>query len=84
MERFRRMVNSKDIVHPALIMVDEASSDPQLSYIINPPDLQGEVLVCRKPLQSETLHQLQQIFSDRTCYLFHPETFTVQLLPEEK
>jgi hypothetical protein len=74
-EQFRRLTHSSSVHQPSLILVDETSSDPQLSYIINPPDLVSDVLVCRLPSKTSDLVELQQAFPDRTLYRFGPATF---------
>lgn len=74
-EQFRRLTHSPLVRRPSLIMVDETSSDPQLSYIVNPPDLVSDILVCRLPLQESEIVELQQEFPDRTLYRFDPQTF---------
>ena len=74
-ELFNRLVNSPGIQHPCLILVDERNSDPQLSYIINPPDLSGDVLTCRHPGSAAEIVQLSKAFPSRMLYVFDPETF---------
>jgi hypothetical protein len=74
-ELFNRLVSSTAVQHPCLILVDERNSDPQLSYIINPPELSGDVLVCRHPETEAEIHELSQVFPDRSVYVFDPETF---------
>jgi hypothetical protein len=74
-ELFNRLVNSPAVQHPCLIVVDERNSDPQLSYIVNPPDLSGDVLTCRHPGSEAEILQLVKAFPDHTLYVFNPETF---------
>ncbi|MFO0980079.1 MAG: hypothetical protein U0996_27020 [Planctomycetaceae bacterium] len=74
-EQFRRLVHSSAVQHPCLVLVDERHSDPQLSYIVNPPDYSGEVLVCRRPESEAALGELKAKFSDRTFYEFDPASF---------
>lgn len=76
-ELFRRLTESPAIKHPCLILVDERHSDPQLSYIVNPPDYQGAVLTCRYPEEPAGLQELRTAFPDRTFYRFDPETFSL-------
>ncbi|MCA9035800.1 MAG: glycosyltransferase family 39 protein [Planctomycetaceae bacterium] len=80
LQQFQWQVESAEIRKPALILVDENGADPQLSYIINPPDFQSEALVCRLPETAEQLHDLRQKFPGRQCYRFDPETFTLARL----
>jgi hypothetical protein len=77
-EQFRRLARSAKIRHPCLILVDERQSDPQLSYIVNPPDLSSDVLVCRLPADSQTLRELAAAFPDRSFYVFDPTAFTLR------
>lgn len=77
MERFRRLTTAGTINRPALILVDESGSDPQLSYIVNPPDLKAELLVCRRPADDSGLAELRTIFPDRCFYDFDPRTFSL-------
>ncbi len=79
-EYFHRLTTSNQIQHPALILVDEGSSNPQLSYIINPPDLSGDVLVCRLPSDPEVVDELAQAFPGHHPYAFNPETFDLSPL----
>ncbi len=81
-EQFNRLTQSGQVQHPCLVMVDEGGSDVQLSYIVNPPDLKSEVLVCRKPATESELALLQAEFSDRAFYEFDPQTFRLSLIPE--
>lgn len=76
-ELFRRLAESPAVQHPCLILVDERKSDPQLSYIVNPPDYWGNVLTCRYPEESAGLQKLREAFPDRTLYVFDPETFSL-------
>jgi len=74
-ELFNRLVNSTAVQHPCLILVDERNSDPQLSYIVNPPDLSGDVLVCRHPENEAEISELSNAFPEHSIYVFDPETF---------
>lgn len=69
---FQQSVQQPMIQKPALILVDETGTDPQLSYIINPPDLVGEVLVCRRPETDAEVEELRKAFPDRSLYGFDP------------
>ena len=75
-EQFRRAVEAPDIRKPALVLVDEMNADPQLSYIINPPELNSDVIVCRQPTTASEIDELQVAFANRTIYLFDPRTFS--------
>jgi hypothetical protein len=77
-EQFRRLASSAQVRHPCLILVDERQADPQLSYIVNPPDLSSEVLVCRLPEDPATLRELAAAFPDRSFYVFDPTAFTLK------
>lgn len=79
-EMFRRLVNSPEVQHPCLIVVDERNSDPQLSYIVNPPDLSGTILTCRHPGSDLEIRQLSKAFPERTVYVFNPESFQLTRL----
>ena len=83
-EQFRRLTNSSMVRRPCLIMVDESSADPQLSYIVNPPDLAADVLVCRLPDEPSEIGELQRAFADRTLYRFDPATFQLTLAAAPK
>ena len=71
---FRQTVNRDLIQKPALVLVDERNTDPQLSYIINPPGLDGDVIVCRRPDTDGDIFSLKSAFSDRSIYVFTPST----------
>ncbi|MFY9252021.1 MAG: hypothetical protein WAO83_01100 [Fuerstiella sp.] len=73
-EMFRQTVNRDLIQKPALVLVDERNTDPQLSYIINPPGLDGDVIVCRRPDTDGDIFSLKSAFSDRSIYVFTPST----------
>lgn len=77
-EQFRRLTNSSEVHHPCLIMIDEQDSDPQLSYIVNPPDLTGDVLVCRKPALDSEVSELKAAFPTRELYEFDLRTFELR------
>ena len=77
MDQFQWLIHSSGVLKPALILVDESDSDPQLSFIINPPDLRGDVLVCRLPQQKDTLAELKSAFADREFYRFDPHAFVL-------
>lgn len=76
-EQFRRLTHSTRVQHPCLVIVDESQSDVQLSYIINPPDLTGSVLVCRMPATEMEEMELHRFFPDRTLYKFNPQEFVL-------
>ena len=80
MLQFQQQTQADSIRRPALILVDESASDPQLSYIINPPDYDSQVLVCRLPASAERLAEVKSAFADRTCYVFDPGSMTVRPL----
>ena len=71
---FKDTTTSELIARPALILVDETGSDPQLSYIINDPQYDDEVLVARLP-DRDGLSELRTAFPDRHVYRFDPSTF---------
>ncbi|MCP4785024.1 MAG: glycosyltransferase family 39 protein [Fuerstiella sp.] len=73
-EYFNTTVASPAIDKPALILIDERNADPQLSYVINSPDLESAVLKCRHPSTAKEIPELQAAFPDRAIYTFHPET----------
>ncbi|MCA9060227.1 MAG: hypothetical protein KDA85_17080, partial [Planctomycetaceae bacterium] len=75
--RFRQLTTNAAASGPILVLVDESGTDPQLSYIINPPDLQGPVLVCRRPDSSEDIQTLQRAFPKRR--LMQYDLATLQL-----
>ena len=77
MEQFRRLVEEATTRKPCLVMVDESGSDPQLSYIVNPPDFKSDVLVCRKPAEQSAINELHSTFPERTLYEFDPATFAM-------
>jgi hypothetical protein len=72
---FRQMTESPAISKPALILVDERGTDPQLSYIINPPTQDASVLVCRRPDSDREMDELAAAFPDRKLYIFDPDSF---------
>ncbi len=76
-ELFHRMMGSDAVEKPALVLVDETNSDPQLSYIINDPAYQSNVLVARLPETPQEIRQLQSDFSNRRLYRFDPTTFVI-------
>lgn len=80
-EQFRMLTSMPSVQKPCLILVDESSSDPQLSFIVNPPDLTGDVLTCRKPQNDRTIQDLHTAFPDRTLYEFQPQTFELKRVP---
>jgi len=75
---FDRLVSSDRVAKPALVLVDESSSDPQLSYIVNDPGYDSEVLVARLPLTPTETAALQVAFPERHLYTFDPGTFAVR------
>lgn len=78
MEYFGRLVSDPSVTKPALVLVDEEGTDPQLSYILNPPDYQGKVLTCRLPATDQETAALQQFFAERTLYVFDPKQFDLR------
>lgn len=78
--RFNNLLAHESVVKPALVLVDESHSDPQLSYIINHPSYEADVLIARLPdadgdfgSVDEGLSQLREAFPNRSLYLFDPE-----------
>lgn len=78
--QFRGLTESDQVRHPCLVLVDERHADPQLSYIVNPPDLTGGVLTCRHPHEPRIIDHLRSAFPERTLYVFDPETFRLTQL----
>lgn len=83
-ELFHRLTAADTVSKPALVLVDESQSDPQLSYIINDPEYRSEVLVARLPSTADGIEQLQERYSDRTLYRFAPDTFLLTPIPVEQ
>ncbi len=77
-EYFRRLTTSEQVRHPGLVLVDERGSNPQLSYIINPPDLSGDIIVCRLPEDAAIVEELARAFPEHHLYLFIPESFDLR------
>ena len=77
MQQFRWLMDSPAVTKPALILVDESGSDPQLSFIVNAPDLTGDWIVCRLPASEDQMNDLRNAFNDRFFYRFDPRTFTL-------
>lgn len=75
---FRTLINSAQVQRPAVILVDESGGDQQLSYIINPPDLNADVLVCRKPSSPGHFEDLLQRFPRHQYYEFDPQTLRLK------
>jgi hypothetical protein len=73
-EYFNATVASPLIDKPALILIDERNADPQISYVINAPDMKAAVLKCRHPSSAKEIPDLQAAFPDRTIYTFNPGT----------
>lgn len=76
-EMFRGLLASDTVKKPALVLVDESASDPQLSYIVNDPEYRNDVLIARLPETAAEIRELQQGFPDRTLYQFDPQSFRV-------
>lgn len=74
-EYFRRLTMSDPVQHPALVLVDERGTNQQLSYIVNPPDLSGDVIVCRLPEDPGTVDELAKAFPEHHLYTFIPASF---------
>lgn len=79
-EYFRRLTASEQVRHPALVLVDERGTNQQLSYIVNPPDLSGDVIVCRLPEDTAIVDELTQAFPKHHLYVFSPELLTLENL----
>ena len=77
-EYFGRMVADTSVSKPALVLVDESGTDPQLSYILNPPDYQTKVLTCRLPATDDETAKLQKFYPARTLYVFDPKEFRLR------
>ena len=70
--QFQKEFRSTRYSKPALVLVDERGIDPQLSYIINEPDMDGELLVCRRPETAAEIEDLAAAFPGHTIYHFTP------------
>lgn len=75
--QFQKLAFSSRVEKPALVMVDERGTDPQLSYIINPGSYDSDVLVCRLPDSDDEVQGLQDHYSDRNVYVFSPQNFSL-------
>ena len=80
---FRQHIESGDGKRPALVLVDERGSDPQLSYVINDPQLRSELIVCRLPETDAEIAELRDAFPDRTLYRFSPKSMQFEELKFE-
>ena len=78
---FRLAVAEVSQQQKTLILVDESGTDPQLSFIINPPSYQGQSLVCRLPSRREELVQIAAEFPDRKLYYFDANQAQAVILP---
>jgi 4-amino-4-deoxy-L-arabinose transferase-like glycosyltransferase len=83
-EYFNSTAESPAILKPALILIDERDADPQLSYVINSPDLRSTVLKCRHPASQQEVLELQAAFPGRTIYTFSPTTQLFQRWDESR
>ena len=63
---------------PALILVDEAAGDPQLSYVINDPEFSNDVLVARLPQDDAGIDELRSAFPAHNFYRFNPRAFVLE------
>jgi hypothetical protein len=79
---FQQMAAKVAAKGPCLLLVDEAGSDQQLSYIINPPDYQAPALICRLPKSPAELQQLNDAFPDRRLYTVQLPDLQVRPLPD--
>jgi len=77
------MTGSDMVAKPALILVDETGTDPQLSFIINPPDYDSDVLVARLPATDVEIAELQSHWPDRSVYRFDPQQFSLTRIDTE-
>ena len=84
MQQFRWLMDSPAVKKPALILVDESGSDPQLSFIVNSPDLTGDWIVCRLPASEKQMDDLKNAFAGRFFYRFDPLTFALNSVNEER
>ena len=75
---FRDLADSPIVQRPALILIDESAGDQQLSYVINSPTMDADVLVCRRPRSEAALAEIRGEYSDRIWYAFDPQTFVLQ------
>lgn len=71
---FRNYVDGPEVERPALVMVDERDSDPQLSYVINDPKLESDVIICRQPETDAEVTELREAFPTRSFYRFDPKS----------
>ncbi len=78
---FHSAVEAASAEQATLIFVDETGTDPQLSYIINPPDYAGRSLVCRLPRTPEELKAVQAAFPNRQLYYFAAQNPTAAIRP---
>ncbi len=78
---FEDILHSDRIRHPALVLVDERNQDPQLSYIINDPLWNADVLTARLPSSAEDMTILRRRFPNRHFYRFDPQNFSIEELP---
>lgn len=81
MAEFRLAANQLASEEPVLVFVDESNTDPQLSFIINPPNYEGAVIVCRLPQTSEELSTITDHFAKRSQYYFDASGGSVILQP---
>lgn len=81
MAEFRLAADQVASEGPVLVLVDESNTDPQLSFIINPPNYEGPVIVCRLPQTKKQLVSIVKHFDDRRLYYFDASQQPVHLDP---
>ena len=80
---FRQLIETQVRQRPALVLVDPDPADRHIDYVVNPPDLQGEVLIGRWLPGEVPVERVRQAFPDRSLYRYDARRQTLHFLPGE-
>jgi hypothetical protein len=68
--RFLKLVASRAVPRPALVLVDSDPADRHIEYIANSPELTGPVLIGRYLPETVPLQEVRRLFPDRSLFVY--------------
>ncbi len=81
-EQFHLLINSSLVHLPAIVLVKTTPSDLHQEYIVNDPDLKGDILFIRDAKQAVSISDIQKQWPERWVYIADLRTWKMKEVTE--
>jgi 4-amino-4-deoxy-L-arabinose transferase-like glycosyltransferase len=68
--RFTKLVATRAVPQPALVLVDADPADRHIDYVVNSPDLSGPLLIGHYIPETVSLNAVRNLFPDRSLFVY--------------